>query len=86
MQRYDYLVRTRPLTPPERAAWEARRNQHGQPQLSDYKRALLAALRTLTGKDAGITTADWQRVLQEDAAVEQAERTWPVWRNRYCAR
>src|SRR5262249_53663291 len=43
-QRYDYLVRQRPLADAERVAWEARKGQGKAEPLSAYKRAILYAL------------------------------------------
>src|SRR5262249_37828596 len=54
-QRYDFLVRTRPLTEKEREAWEARTARDETGELSDYKRAILLALQGVTGEYAGTT-------------------------------
>jgi len=52
-QRYDYLVRTRPLTSPERRAWLARQQQGVVLPPSPQRQALVWALRQLTRRDAG---------------------------------
>lgn len=58
MQRYDFLVRTREVTNQEAAAYR----ELLQPEaLSPYHRAALAALRELTGHDAGPTAAVWRK-------------------------
>lgn len=53
--RFDYLVRTRPATPAEVQAWQAKR-------ADDYpqRQAVLFALRELTGQDAGEDAAAWR--------------------------
>jgi hypothetical protein len=63
VQRYDFLVRTRPLTDSERAAWEAREKQTRLQPLSAYKRALLFALRGVTGRDAVPSAGDWRHAM-----------------------
>jgi hypothetical protein len=63
MQRFDYLVRTRPLTKAEAAAY---REAYGKPadgQPSPYQEAALTALRGLTGKDVEPTAEAWRAVL-----------------------
>jgi len=57
-QRYDYLVRTRPATWWERI----------MPPRSDYpqRRAVLAALRALTGLDPGDSSGAWREALGLD--------------------
>src|SRR5262249_7971657 len=60
MQRYDFLVRTRPAT-----EIEIHRFQAGQasPALSEHHQAVLFALRRLTGHDAPLTAAEWRATL-----------------------
>jgi hypothetical protein len=67
-QRYDFLVRTRPLTKQEHAAWEGRLARPEAVLLSDHKRLLLSTLHELTGEFAGITAAPWRQLLQEIGA------------------
>jgi hypothetical protein len=62
-QRYDYVVRTRPLTAAERTAWEARGKPAASSQPSPYRRAVLYALCALTGEYAGPRAADWRRLV-----------------------
>ena len=59
-QRYDYLVRRRPLSRPEVALWhkEARKLN----PISPRKEALMFALRELTRKDPGPRVQDWKRL------------------------
>jgi HEAT repeat protein len=65
-QRFDFVVRTRVLTPTQ----VARLRAGGKPQdVYPQRDAVLFALRKLTGRDAGPTTAAWQ-ALYPDAAVE----------------
>ncbi len=64
-QRFDFLVRTRPLTEKERAAWEARAASPRTEALSEHRRVLLSALQGLTGEYAGTTAAHWRALLRE---------------------
>jgi hypothetical protein len=61
-QRFDFLVRTRALTPQEAAALDK-----GEPaphrMLYPQREAVLFALRELTGEDLGPGGADWRRFL-----------------------
>ena len=65
MQRYDYLVRTRPVTEEETAAYREAflKNEPNTP--TPYQRAALAALRELTGKDTEPTGAAWRKLLDK---------------------
>jgi hypothetical protein len=66
MQRFDYLVRTRPVTSAEAGAYQRWLKEQGPDYLAPHQRAALAALRTLTGKDASEPTAKaWQTVLEK---------------------
>jgi HEAT repeat protein len=77
-QRYDYLVRLRPLTPEQaRLRTEAQKDRAQLPQ----REAVLFALRELTGKDLGTAPANWraylppeQQAKAEAARVAEAER------------
>jgi len=63
MQRFDFLVRTRVLTDDEATAREKLvAAEPGRP--SPYHRAVLAALRDLTGRDAAPTADAWRRLLR----------------------
>jgi len=65
-QRFDYLVRTRPLTAAEREAWWAvDRTQQPVWSFSKHRQAVLFALRELTGRDAGVTAEEWRQALRE---------------------
>src|SRR5262249_9361104 len=64
MQRFDFLVRTRTLTEKDAAAYRAAIAQRGADYVSPYQRALAAALRELTGRDAEPNAAAWRRALQ----------------------
>jgi hypothetical protein len=59
-QRYDYLVRLRRVTPRELAAFKALQSKLGDRPLSDQKRAILFALRELTGNDLGTSVEAWK--------------------------
>jgi hypothetical protein len=77
-QRFDYLVRLRPLGSQELVAWQDKVGafRTSVPQ-SD---ALLFALRELTGEDPGTTPADWKRLYSTitgrrfDKALEPADQ------------
>jgi hypothetical protein len=73
MQRFDFLVRTRVLTEDEAAAREKLvASEPGRP--SPYHRAVLAALRNLTGRDAAPTADAWRTLLNLPTAARQAAR------------
>ena len=63
MQRFDFLVRTRPLTPEDAQAYEARRQPEDPDRPSAYRRAALHALRELTGRDTEPTPGAWRKLL-----------------------
>jgi hypothetical protein len=66
MQRFDFLVRTRPVTAKEAAAYQEWVRQQGPGYLSPQHQAALSALRALTGRDAPEpTAAAWRRVLEQ---------------------
>jgi hypothetical protein len=57
-QRFDYLVRLRPLTGAVLASWQ---DQAPTRPLAPQRESLLFALRELTGEDLGPTANDWIR-------------------------
>jgi hypothetical protein len=59
-QRFDYMVRLRPVGKKELALWQDRLKDFGAS--TPQREALLFALRSLTGEDLGPTPADWQRL------------------------
>lgn len=61
MQRFDYLVRTRVVSEKEATAYRGELTTAGP---SPYHAAALAALRRLTGRDAGTTAAAWREALK----------------------
>lgn len=63
MQRFDFLVRTRTLTPAEAEAYEPCCATEEPGRLSPYHRAALFALRELTGRDTEPTAAAWRKLL-----------------------
>jgi hypothetical protein len=67
MQRFDFLVRKRVLTDEEAEAYRAKldRREPGRP--SPYRRAVVAALRDLTGRDTEPTAEAWRRTLGLEA-------------------
>ena len=67
MQRFDFLVRTRVLTPKEADALPTPKKG----VLSPYQRVTLAALRELTGRDAAPTPEAWRQLLDLPAREAQ---------------
>jgi hypothetical protein len=63
MQRFDFLVRTRVLTDAEVKAHAAQVQQREPGYVSPYHRALQAALRELTGRDAAPNAHAWRQAL-----------------------
>jgi hypothetical protein len=68
MQRFDFLVRTRALTPQEAEAYDACCEMPEPGRLSPYHRAALFALRELTGRDTEPTAAAWRKLLNLPAS------------------
>jgi hypothetical protein len=62
-QRFDYLVRTRTVTDEDAAAYRVWLDQQGAGYRPPHQQALLAALRSLTGRDAEPTAKAWRAVL-----------------------
>jgi hypothetical protein len=60
MQRFDFFVRTRELTPKEAQAWQAARTGGATP----YQQSALLALRELTGRDTDPTAEAWRTLLK----------------------
>jgi HEAT repeat protein len=71
VQRYDYLVRTRPLTKKEIAQLKEQPEDKG-----DYpqREAVLFALRELTGKDVGKTSEAWRELFPREVQDVEAAR------------
>jgi hypothetical protein len=69
-QRFDYLVRTRVLTPGETARLKTNPDPTAYPQ----RDAVLFALRELTGKDVGTSTTAWQELFPRADVVVEAAR------------
>jgi hypothetical protein len=64
MQRFDFLVRTRPVTAAEVTAYQDWLRQQGPGYLAPHQRSAITALRALTGRDAPEPTAKaWRLVL-----------------------
>jgi hypothetical protein len=60
MQRFDFFVRSRVLTPEEDRAWRAAAKEG----LTPYQQSALTALRDLTGRDAEPTAKAWRALLK----------------------
>jgi hypothetical protein len=67
MQRFDFLVRTRTLTDDEAAAYREKLDVREPGRPSPYQRAVLTALRELTGKDTEPSGEAWRRLLDLSA-------------------
>jgi hypothetical protein len=63
MQRFDFLVRTRPVTEDEAKEYREALDKREPGRLSPYHRAALTALRDMTGKDTEPTAAAWRKLL-----------------------
>jgi hypothetical protein len=61
-QRFDYMVRTRELTPAEQTA-RAKKPRQSEPASYPQRDMVLFALRELTGLDVGEDSADWYELL-----------------------
>jgi hypothetical protein len=72
MQRFDFLVRTRTLTEEEATVAREKLATRDPGSPSPYRRATLAALRDLTGRDTAPTAEAWRRLLKLPAAERQA--------------
>jgi hypothetical protein len=62
-QRFDFLVRTRTLTDSEAEAFREKLTPREPGRFSPYHRAILAALRELTGRDTAPSADGWRRLL-----------------------
>jgi hypothetical protein len=63
MQRFDFLARPRVLTEAEAKEHAAQVRQRKSDYVSPYHRAVHAALRELTGRDAAPTASAWRKSL-----------------------
>ncbi|HYT88725.1 MAG TPA: hypothetical protein VEL76_08455, partial [Gemmataceae bacterium] len=63
MQRFDFFVRTRELTDGEAETFRARLTKKGAGFVTPYQRAVLFALRELSGKDTAPTAEAWRQLL-----------------------
>jgi hypothetical protein len=62
LQRHDYLVRVRPATDDEKDTYKERKTMGERQPLCDQHKAVLFALRELTGKNLGFSAKQWQRL------------------------
>jgi len=75
LQRFDYLVRTRVLNSDE--AQDLHKKLAARSDFAEHRHTALAALRGLTGVDAGESADAWRDVLWTAAAWRTA-RLWTV--------
>ncbi len=61
--RLDYLVRIRPLNSAEQTALDKKQKTASPQAISEHKQAILYALRSLTGRDAGASVQGWREVV-----------------------
>lgn len=64
MQRFDFLVRQRAVSPAEAAAYRKALDLPDDGSVSPYHRAALYALREVTGRDTEPTATAWRRMLK----------------------
>ncbi len=69
MQRFDFMVRTRVLTPDEITAHVKEKQARAPGQVSENHKAVAEALNRLTGKTAAPNAVAWAQAL--DIAVPQ---------------
>jgi hypothetical protein len=74
MQRFDFFVRTRTLSDEEAAAFRAKLGKRAPGVVTPYQRALLFALRELTGKDAAPSAEAWRQLL----SLQSTQRPTPT--------
>jgi hypothetical protein len=74
LQRFDYVVRSRPLTKEEQTTWERQKEAADDRPISPQRRAVLFALCTLTGQDFGDAPAAWRRFLKAQAPAKTKGR------------
>jgi hypothetical protein len=74
MQRFDFLVRTRTVTEEEAGAYRQALAKQEAGKQSPYQRALLNALRELTGKDTEPSADAWRRLLDLPARDKRMTR------------
>lgn len=64
MQRYDFVVRSRELTEEEVGVFREQLGTSEASRPSPYQRAVVAALRTITGRDAAPSAQAWRTMLE----------------------
>jgi hypothetical protein len=65
MQRFDFLVQNRTLTPEEWSAYQDDVKSRPRGYIAPHHRAALRALREMTGLDAAPTAAAWRPLVAE---------------------
>ena len=61
--RFDFLVRTRVVSEKEAEIFRDKLAKRGPGAVTPYERAILYALRELTGRDTEPTAAAWRKLL-----------------------
>ena len=69
LQRFDYLVRTRAVSASEAADFAEWQKAQGPGYVAPHRVAAVAALRSLTGRDAEPTAKAWRAVLPREVLV-----------------
>jgi hypothetical protein len=76
-QRYDYVVRTRPLTKAELKVFLQQRTDRELLTSFPQRDAVLYTLRELTHQDAGTAYADWAKLLRTIIEVKKESKEKP---------
>jgi hypothetical protein len=72
MQRFDFLVRSRQLTEQQAKAYREELTSREPGHVPPHRRAVLAALRELTGRDTEPTSQAWRKLLSVAEPPRQA--------------
>jgi HEAT repeat protein len=73
-ERFDYLVRTRPLSRMERTRFEQAQKEKPQQETFEQREALLYTLKELTGKNPGSSYVDWKPLAEAPAGKEESKK------------
>jgi hypothetical protein len=76
-QRYDYLVRTRPLSETEQVAFEKLEKEGKGPKSYPQQAAVVFALQEVTGRDHGTTYESWSAGLRESSTSPRTREEKP---------
>jgi hypothetical protein len=74
-QRFDFVVRERKVTPEEAAEYREKLTPKEEGVLSPYHKAVLSALREMTGKDTTPTAEAWRKMLAPKIRAWESPRS-----------